>query len=226
MEKAPDAFRTISEAAEELDVPQHVLRFWETRFSQVRPMKRAGGRRYYRPQDVDLLRGIRRLLYDEGYTIKGVQKILREHGIAHVIAIGRGEVAMAPAAGLPVAPVQAAGKQAGAAATTPVRQGRADGEKAAAAKGATREAAAASAITPVSSSSSALDDTRKAALQEALQALEQAHGMLQNVAEAAEGLEKRLAGLLEQAADDAIAPDREDGQHSVEGKQAASAGGG
>ena len=91
MDKSPDAFRTISEVAEELDVPQHVLRFWETRFSQIRPMKRAGGRRYYRPNDVDLLRGIRALLYDEGYTIKGVQKILREQGNAHVIAIGRGE---------------------------------------------------------------------------------------------------------------------------------------
>jgi DNA-binding transcriptional MerR regulator len=90
-EKSPEAFRTISEAASELDVPQHVLRFWETRFSQIRPMKRAGGRRYYRPEDVDLLKGIRALLYDEGYTIKGVQKILREKGVAHVIAIGRGE---------------------------------------------------------------------------------------------------------------------------------------
>ncbi len=98
MEKSPDAFRTISEAAAELDVPQHVLRFWETRFSQIRPMKRAGGRRYYRPADVDLLRGIRALLYGEGYTIKGVQKILREKGAAHVIAIGRGEArAAAPA---------------------------------------------------------------------------------------------------------------------------------
>ncbi len=104
MQKAPDAFRTISEVAEELDVPQHVLRFWETRFSQIRPMKRAGGRRYYRPQDVDLLRGIRKLLYDDGYTIKGVQKILREHGIAHVIAIGRGELETLPAGG--VMPVQ------------------------------------------------------------------------------------------------------------------------
>ena len=103
MEKSPDAFRTISEVADELDVPQHVLRFWETRFSQIRPMKRAGGRRYYRPADVDLLRGIRKLLYGEGYTIKGVQKILREHGVAHVVAIGRGEM---PAAAAP--PVQPA----------------------------------------------------------------------------------------------------------------------
>ena len=78
MDKAPDAFRTISEVAEDLDIPQHVLRFWETRFSQIKPMKRSGGRRYYRPDDVDLLKGIRRLLYGEGYTIRGVQRILRE----------------------------------------------------------------------------------------------------------------------------------------------------
>ena len=80
MDKAPDAFRTISEVADDLDVPQHVLRFWESRFPQIRPMKRAGGRRYYRPDDVDLLRGIRHLLYGEGYTIRGVQRILREQG--------------------------------------------------------------------------------------------------------------------------------------------------
>lgn len=92
VEKSPDAFRTISEAAEELDVPQHVLRFWETRFSQVKPMKRAGGRRYYRPADVELLKGIRSLLYKEGYTIRGVQKILKEDGAPHVAGIGRGEV--------------------------------------------------------------------------------------------------------------------------------------
>ncbi|MFQ5955155.1 MAG: MerR family transcriptional regulator [Kiloniellales bacterium] len=75
--KSPAAFRTISEVAAELDVPQHVLRFWETRFSQVRPMKRAGGRRYYRPEDVALLRRIRTLLYQDGYTIRGVQRLLR-----------------------------------------------------------------------------------------------------------------------------------------------------
>ena len=84
MDKAPDAFRTISEVAQELDIPQHVLRFWETRFSQIKPMKRSGGRRYYRPDDVDLLKGIRRLLYGEGYTIRGVQRILKEHGIKSV----------------------------------------------------------------------------------------------------------------------------------------------
>jgi DNA-binding transcriptional MerR regulator len=84
LDKAPDAFRTISEVAADLDIPQHVLRFWETRFSQIKPMKRSGGRRYYRPDDVDLLRGIRRLLYGEGYTIRGVQRILKEHGIGSV----------------------------------------------------------------------------------------------------------------------------------------------
>lgn len=91
-EKSPDAFRTISEAAEELDVPQHVLRFWETRFTQIKPMKRAGGRRYYRPADVDLLKGIRSLLYKEGYTIRGVQKILKEDGASYVTGVGRGEI--------------------------------------------------------------------------------------------------------------------------------------
>ena len=84
MDKAPDAFRTISEVADDLDIPQHVLRFGETRFAQIKPMKRSGGRRYYRPDDVDLLRGIRRLLYGEGYTIRGVQRILKEHGIKAV----------------------------------------------------------------------------------------------------------------------------------------------
>lgn len=90
MSKGPDAFRTISEVAEEIDLPQHVLRFWETRFTQIRPMKRGGGRRYYRPDDVDLLRGIRKLLYGEGYTIKGVQRILKEQGARHVAALADG----------------------------------------------------------------------------------------------------------------------------------------
>ena len=87
MEKAPDAFRTISEVAAELNVPQHVLRFWESRFSDIKPMKRGGGRRYYRPDDVDLLRGIRHLLYGEGYTIRGVQRILKEQGLRYVQTI-------------------------------------------------------------------------------------------------------------------------------------------
>lgn len=90
MAKGPNAFRTISEAAEELGVPQHVLRFWETRFSFIRPMKRAGGRRFYRPQDIAVLRGVRALLHDEGYTIKGVQKLHREQGVRHLLGAGAG----------------------------------------------------------------------------------------------------------------------------------------
>src|SRR5215510_10861250 len=78
--KAPNAFRTISEVADELHIPQHVLRFWESRFPQIKPLKRGGGRRYYRPDDVDLLRAIKHLLYDEGYTIKGVQRLFKEQG--------------------------------------------------------------------------------------------------------------------------------------------------
>jgi DNA-binding transcriptional MerR regulator len=87
LDKAPDAFRTISEVADDLDLPQHVLRFWETRFSQIKPMKRGGGRRYYRPDEIDLLRGIRHLLYGEGYTIRGVQRILKDEGIKFVQAV-------------------------------------------------------------------------------------------------------------------------------------------
>jgi DNA-binding transcriptional MerR regulator len=87
LDKAPDAFRTISEVADDLKVPQHVLRFWESRFSQIKPMKRAGGRRYYRPDDVDLLRGIHHLLYGEGYTIRGVQRILKDQGIKFVESV-------------------------------------------------------------------------------------------------------------------------------------------
>jgi DNA-binding transcriptional MerR regulator len=100
LDKAPDAFRTISEVADDLDIPQHVLRFWETRFAQIKPMKRSGGRRYYRPDDVDLLRGIRRLLYGEGYTIRGVQRILKEHGIKSVQGLVDGSAAV-PSFGAP-----------------------------------------------------------------------------------------------------------------------------
>jgi DNA-binding transcriptional MerR regulator len=100
LDKAPDAFRTISEVADDLDIPQHVLRFWETRFAQIKPMKRSGGRRYYRPDDVDLLRGIRRLLYGEGYTIRGVQRILKEHGVKAVQGLVDGSTAL-PALGAP-----------------------------------------------------------------------------------------------------------------------------
>jgi len=96
LNKAPDAFRTISEVADELDLPQHVLRFWESRFPHIRPMKRGGGRRYYRPEDIDLLRGIRRLLYGDGYTIRGVQRILREQGVRTVQSVGQGRAANLP----------------------------------------------------------------------------------------------------------------------------------
>jgi DNA-binding transcriptional MerR regulator len=87
--KSSEAFRTISEVSDELDVPQHVLRFWESKFGAVRPLKRGGGRRYYRPDDVDLLRGIRSLLYGDGLTIKGVQKLLRERGARQIMELGR-----------------------------------------------------------------------------------------------------------------------------------------
>jgi DNA-binding transcriptional MerR regulator len=96
LDKAPDAFRTISEVADEIDVPQHVLRFWESRFAQIRPMKRGGGRRYYRPDDVDLLRGVRHLLYGEGYTIRGVQRILRDEGPTFVQNVWRAGAALPP----------------------------------------------------------------------------------------------------------------------------------
>lgn len=91
-DKSIDAFRTISEVAEDLNLPQHVLRFWETRFSQIKPMKRGGGRRYYRPDDVELLKGIRFLLYVKGFTIKGVQRILKESGNRFVMALGSGDM--------------------------------------------------------------------------------------------------------------------------------------
>lgn len=97
MEKSPDAFRTISEVADELGLPQHVLRFWETRFAQIKPMKRTGGRRYYRPDDVELVRAIKTLLYGEGYTIKGVQRLFKENGTRAVVAAMRGGVALTPA---------------------------------------------------------------------------------------------------------------------------------
>ncbi|MBS0363018.1 MAG: MerR family transcriptional regulator [Proteobacteria bacterium] len=91
MAKGPEAFRTISEAADELHVPQHVLRFWETKFAFIRPMKRAGGRRFYRPADIAVLKGVRHLLHDEGYTIKGVQRLHREEGLKRLVSAGGGE---------------------------------------------------------------------------------------------------------------------------------------
>ncbi|AQX21292.1 MerR HTH family regulatory protein [Bartonella sp. CDC_skunk] len=92
MDKSPDAFRTISEVADLLGIPQHVLRFWETRFPQIKPLKRGGRRRYYRPNDIDLLNGIKQLLYGQGYTIKGVQRILKEKGASFVVDLGKGDL--------------------------------------------------------------------------------------------------------------------------------------
>jgi DNA-binding transcriptional MerR regulator len=97
-EKSPDAFRTISEAADELDVPAHVLRFWESKFPQISPLKRAGGRRFYRPQDIMLLRGVKRLLYEDGFTIKGARKYIKEHGSASVLELGSGGALAEPRA--------------------------------------------------------------------------------------------------------------------------------
>ena len=102
--KSADAFRTISEVAGDLEVPQHVLRFWETRFAQIKPLKRAGGRRYYRPEDIELLRRIRELLYKHGYTIKGVQRLLKDNGLIEVPAPAPAVAAPAPA---PVAAIPA-----------------------------------------------------------------------------------------------------------------------
>jgi DNA-binding transcriptional MerR regulator len=109
--KTAEAFRTISEVADELEVPKHVLRFWEGRFPQIRPMKRGGGRRYYRPEDMSLLRGICHLLHAEGYTIKGVQKILREQGVDAVKRFGSDPAE--PAAPVAATPPPPAGKRSG-----------------------------------------------------------------------------------------------------------------
>ena len=83
--KSPEAFRTISEVSKDLSLPQHVLRFWETKFAQIKPIKRGGGRRYYRPEDIDLLKGIKNLLYNDGYTIRGVQKVIKENGPKNIL---------------------------------------------------------------------------------------------------------------------------------------------
>tara|TARA_B100001121_G_scaffold213777_1_gene187476 strand:- start:180 stop:608 length:429 start_codon:yes stop_codon:yes gene_type:complete len=84
--KSPEAFRTISEVSKDLSLPQHVLRFWETKFVQIKPIKRGGGRRYYRPEDIELLKGIKYLLYNDGYTIRGVQKVIKENGAKKIIS--------------------------------------------------------------------------------------------------------------------------------------------
>ena len=104
--KSPDAFRTISEAASELGVPQHVLRFWETKFSFIRPMKRAGGRRFYRRQDIEVLRGVRTLLHDEGYTIKGVQRLHKEHGVGRVVSAAGSEPGQGALDAAPTGPLR------------------------------------------------------------------------------------------------------------------------
>ena len=109
-QKSSEAFRTISEVAGELGLPQHVLRFWESKFPQIKPLKRGGGRRYYRPEDVDLLRGIRHLLYEDGFTIKGVRKVLRESSARQVSEIGR-RLAMGLAAVAPKADGGEAGRK-------------------------------------------------------------------------------------------------------------------
>jgi DNA-binding transcriptional MerR regulator len=98
IEKSPDAFRTISEAADELGVPAHVLRFWESKFPQISPLKRAGGRRFYRPQDIVLLRGVKRLLYEDGFTIKGARKFIKDNGVSAVVDLGSGDAVREPRA--------------------------------------------------------------------------------------------------------------------------------
>jgi len=113
MEKSPEAFRTIREVADAMDLPQHVLRFWETRFPQIRPLKRAGGRRYYRPDDLERLRLIKRLLYDEGYTIKGVQKLFKEQGV-NALTSGAFEPRVKLQEALEAEPAEAALESAGA----------------------------------------------------------------------------------------------------------------
>ncbi|MFN3578717.1 MAG: MerR family transcriptional regulator, partial [Tabrizicola sp.] len=113
MDKSPEAFRTISEVAEQLDVPAHVLRFWESRFPQIKPVKRAGGRRYYRPSDVALLTGIKRLLHEQGLTIRGVQKILRDHGVRQVAGLTDASVTLDDLAVIPAPPAPAPVPEAG-----------------------------------------------------------------------------------------------------------------
>ncbi|MCI4679161.1 MerR family transcriptional regulator [Rhodoblastus acidophilus] len=124
MDKTQDAFRTIGEVAEELDLPQHVLRFWETKFNQIRPVKRVGGRRYYRPEDVQLVAAIRILLYSEGYTIRGVQRILKEQGVRALIAASRANGRELPPA--PTEDADGAAQDERAQPTEPAFEGAAD----------------------------------------------------------------------------------------------------
>ena len=117
MEKSPEAYRTIREVADSLDLPQHVLRFWETRFPQIRPLKRAGGRRYYRPDDIERLKLIKRLLYDEGYTIKGVQKLFKEQGVQALSAVALSPIGSSTEAASAPEPHPASAKDSGPPAT-------------------------------------------------------------------------------------------------------------
>jgi DNA-binding transcriptional MerR regulator len=168
MNKSAEAFRTIGEVADELGIPKHVLRFWEGRFPQIRPMKRGGGRRYYRPEDMELLRGIRALLHAEGYTIRGVQKILREHGIDQVKAAARR--AVPAAAGIPAG-----------AATTAAAPSRKRGRKAAGAGATAGASAAASSPSPSVSAAAAEAQahvTAKVQLLAAIRELEIARAIL------------------------------------------------
>lgn len=140
MDKSPDAFRTISEVAEWLDVPTHVLRFWESRFSQIKPVKRAGGRRYYRPSDMRVIGGVKTLLHDQGMTIRGVQKLFREQGLKHITSFSpplfgedgedefaRETIEAAPAAARPATPAPAA-RSTRDAAPAPVLEAEDEGE--------------------------------------------------------------------------------------------------
>jgi DNA-binding transcriptional MerR regulator len=177
LDKAPDAFRTISEVADDLDIPQHVLRFWETRFAQIKPMKRSGGRRYYRPDDVDLLRGIRRLLYGEGYTIRGVQRILKEHGVKSVQGLVDGSTAL-PALGAPGddAMAEHAGDE-----EAVVEAGEEEDEAAAPAASRTSVAAASAAMTANSPTSAAARKLDTARLEAVLQDLVACRQLLDGV---------------------------------------------
>jgi DNA-binding transcriptional MerR regulator len=150
MTKAADAFRTISEVADDLEIPKHVLRFWEVKFAQIRPMKRGGGRRYYRPEDLELLKAIRLLLHRDGYTIKGVQKILREQGVEAVKA----RLGTAAAVDAVAAPVAVAAKDSVGAGSRVGARRRREG---------TREASAAgspSAIDPIAAAIAELERCR------------------------------------------------------------------
>lgn len=129
MPKEAEAFRTISEVADDLGIPKHVLRFWEVKFTHIRPMKRGGGRRFYRPEDMELLRGIRHLLHREGYTIKGVQKILKEQGVESVKVHGKGEDTPAPVASPTPSPSSTARGRAAAPSSSPSGQSRATGRQ-------------------------------------------------------------------------------------------------